>query len=750
MELVEEIIDDYAQVDQQQTPSQDQDSHDLVASHLLVKNDISGHVYHNHEQQQLQDHGHHRARSMPSLSSEETQQLQQQIAMATFASTSTTTVPTHQEKNPSRARPLRRPESMMISSTSKQHSSLPSRRVTLNPGAALSTSALQSMLQLNPQEQSSSAAKAERSKKGPSKAVSMGFVNTNKWASRGGIGQKNEMMVDLETPGVFVPETGRRLRPEFVYNITTQCADEIRLRGLTHPNLFQNPAPKKVINSMISLLTDRQRCELFSIKCMRIDTVASLLLNTISRMSNPIIPYDMMDYFYGHQFTLVPAAPHHPDRTDSSSSSSSSCSFSSRPASMAMTPSSSPRNSVVSPPSSALGSPAHSNAVSPWSTSSTSSSPSSLWYHQHPFYHYQQTTPFSSTWARHYFDLPLFLESLPAINRSILLEVLHLCQEVLEHSVDNLATVGSLSQVISTALFSSVFDHKLLDRMAGIKRASIHGDGISAMEGVKQECQMFSAILIRFLVMTDASGAGAQSQFSSPSASPAMMNTGVAEMIHHQHHSLLVQPTMLLTPMSSAATSTTSIASGQPHASSAEHLSSSATTNYTTSPNPRVTNRLSCPNLMTGFGFPVSAATAKRTSMSPRPYISEIRGSKGMPVAHPYHHQQQNLQQPPYFGSPSSLLHQADQDLDLKRQSMPPSAVATAHSVKVESMTAVATGLKSEAEEDEGEGRVRAADNGANKHLQPMTLRPLATKSHPAKIVVSAAPTPVSSKTVVA
>ncbi|KAG0259737.1 hypothetical protein DFQ27_003915 [Actinomortierella ambigua] len=761
MEFVEEIVDDYTQ-GEQQGPVRDPGPYGLAVSG--ANNGATGRTLPYRKpsiSQQLQDLGHHRARSMPSLSSKDSQKLQQQIAMATRTPSSAAATPaTYHANDPSRTRPLRRPESMIVPSSSasyasQQYHSLPSRRVTLNPGAALSTSTLQSALQPSSQERSSTLTKAVKGQRNRNKTVSMGFVNTNRWASRGGIGQKNEMMVDLETSGVFVPETGGRLRPEFVYNITTQCADEIRARGLAHPNLFQNPAPKKVINSMISLLTDRQRCELFSIKCMRIDTVASLLLNTISRMSNPIIPYDMMDYFYGHQFTIVPAAPQHPERTESSSSSSSSSFFSSRPASMALTPSSSPRNSLVSPPMSSSGSPANSNTTSPWSSSSSSSSlssSSSSYYYQHPFHHYQQTLPFSTTWARHYFDLPLFLDSLPAINRSILLEVLHLCQEVLEYASENLVTIASLSQVVSTALFSSVFDHKLLDRMAGTKRASIHGDGISALEGVKQECQMFSAILVRFLVMTDASGGGSHGgslpgqMGSSPSSSPAMMTMGMAEMIHQLQYQ---QPTMLLTPMPSPHHSDPTLASSSTVSFTSTTSTTAATANNAMAHHARVTNRLSCPNLSAGLPVvPVSIATAKRTSMSPRPSVSEIRATQQQ-----YHH--------PFYATHPSYPNRVDQELEHKRRSMPPPMIATATAAAAAAATTTAATTTTTTEYAHGKPTMMAIaiglkdeDNNNNEEevKQPpaMALRPMTTTKsrppHPVQIVVSSAPTMVSSK----
>ncbi|KAF9413609.1 hypothetical protein BGZ94_000671 [Podila epigama] len=285
-----------------------------------------------------------------------------------------------------------------------------------------------------------------------------------RWASRGGIGNKNEMLIDLETSGVFVPTRANRLRPEFVYRTVIQCADEIRNRGLAHPNIFYNPSPKKTVSSMIALLTDQERAELYPIQCLRIDTVANLLLNLLSQMSNPVIPYSVMDYYF-KQYGPTPSAPTNQPATPLDQ-----------------------RN--------ADGSPLHFGLPPipqlPSATNSTSSFAANA----------------TISWSRLYFDLPLFLDSLPALNRVILLEVLHLCAEILEHQAYNLLSLHRLVLQITPALFSTVFDQKMLEEVVGTRRCSIHGNAISAQDGSLAENHLFTVILVRFLYMTSVANDG--------------------------------------------------------------------------------------------------------------------------------------------------------------------------------------------------------------------------------------------------
>ncbi|KAF9573102.1 hypothetical protein EC968_009063 [Mortierella alpina] len=299
-----------------------------------------------------------------------------------------------------------------------------------------------------------------------------------RWASRGGIGSKNEMLVELETTGVFVPSKGQRLREEFVYQTVTQCADEIRSRGLDHPNIFYNPAPKKVISSMIDLMTDQQRCNLFAIQCLRIDTVASLMLNVLSQMSNPVIPYSVMEHYFQQGLPT----------TRSSSS-----------------PSSRRHSAVLRmgldelPLSMLAGLPAI--PALPIMNHMSSGTPSHA----------------TIAWARMNFDLAAFLGALPLMNRVILLEVLHVCHEVLEHKGSNRLTLARVVAQVAPALFSTVFDQKMLEKMVGgTRRFSIHCDSISSYEGNLAENHLLTVILVRFIHLT------VNSRSNSTSSSPRM------------------------------------------------------------------------------------------------------------------------------------------------------------------------------------------------------------------------------------
>ncbi|KAF9345342.1 hypothetical protein BGX26_003257 [Mortierella sp. AD094] len=283
----------------------------------------------------------------------------------------------------------------------------------------------------------------------------------NRWANRSSIGSK-EMMVDLETTGVFVPSNGQRLRVEFVYRTVILCADEIRSRGLDHVNIFCNPSPKKVISSMIALMMDQDRCDLYSIRFLRIDTVTGLMLNLLSQMSNPVIPYPIMEHYFKMGATTV-----------------------------------------KSPILSASPAPASFRRSSNQTANSKRSpSPISSLLPTIPALPPKGSSQATMAWAREYFDLPAFLDVLPPMNRVILLEVLHLCQELLDHQIWNRVSFSRLVEQIAPALFSTVFDQKILETMAGLRRCSIHGDTISPEEGNRAEIHLFSVILVRFLYLT--------------------------------------------------------------------------------------------------------------------------------------------------------------------------------------------------------------------------------------------------------
>ncbi|KAG0028796.1 hypothetical protein BGZ82_008252 [Podila clonocystis] len=284
-----------------------------------------------------------------------------------------------------------------------------------------------------------------------------------RWVSRGGVGSKNEMMIDLETSGVFVPSNAKRLRPEFVYRTTILCADEIRNRGLTHPNIFYNPSPKKTISAMIALLTDQERVDLYPIQCLRIDTVANLMLNLLSQMSNPVIPYAVMEFYFKHGAS-TPPSPSVPVSSVSGGSVSSTIE------------STHPRLPPIPPlPSLRNSSKLASSTVA---------------------------------WSRQCFDLPLFLNSLPSLNRVILLEVLHLCAEILNHQIHNNLTMNRLIQQIAPALFSTVSDQKVLVQVTGSRRFSIHDSAMSAHDGSRAEIHLFSVILSRFMYMISMTNEG--------------------------------------------------------------------------------------------------------------------------------------------------------------------------------------------------------------------------------------------------
>ncbi|KAG0094382.1 hypothetical protein BGZ93_007289 [Podila epicladia] len=278
-----------------------------------------------------------------------------------------------------------------------------------------------------------------------------------RWASRGGIGSKNEMMIDLETSGVFVPSNTKRLRPEFVYRTIILCADEIRNRGLTHFNIFYNPSPKKTISAMIALLTDQERAELYPIQCLRIDTVANLMLNLLSQMSSPVIPYAVTEFYFKHGAS----AP--------SSTSGAASSVSGGGSVNSTIESTHPRFPPIPPLPSLMHSPKFGSSI--------------------------------AAWSRQCFDLPLFLDSLPSLNRVILLEVLHLCAEILNYQIYNNLTMNRLIQQIAPALFSTASDLKALEQMTGSRRCSIHDSAISAQDGSRAENHLFTVIISRFMSM---------------------------------------------------------------------------------------------------------------------------------------------------------------------------------------------------------------------------------------------------------
>jgi len=69
--------------------------------------------------------------------------------------------------------------------------------------------------------------------------------------------------------------------------------DEIMERGLNHPFILKNPDPTSVVAAMITLMADPERRDLFSLKCMRIDTVAGVMLAVLKNLREVIVPMEI-------------------------------------------------------------------------------------------------------------------------------------------------------------------------------------------------------------------------------------------------------------------------------------------------------------------------------------------------------------------------------------------------------------------------------------------------------------------------
>ncbi|KAF9976347.1 hypothetical protein BGZ73_008705 [Actinomortierella ambigua] len=85
---------------------------------------------------------------------------------------------------------------------------------------------------------------------------------------------------------------------EFSHRVIMACIEEIKLRGLRHKHLFRNVHYQPAVESMLELLVDPKRCHLFSVKMMRIDTVAGLLSTCLSRTYPPLVPVHIQEMFY--------------------------------------------------------------------------------------------------------------------------------------------------------------------------------------------------------------------------------------------------------------------------------------------------------------------------------------------------------------------------------------------------------------------------------------------------------------------
>ncbi|KAF9433890.1 hypothetical protein BGZ76_008859 [Entomortierella beljakovae] len=82
---------------------------------------------------------------------------------------------------------------------------------------------------------------------------------------------------------------------DFVYRIVVSCVDEIMKRGLNHPFILKNPYPPTVASAMLTLMADPDRRDLYSIQCMRIDTVAGVMLAALKNLREAIVPMEIQE-----------------------------------------------------------------------------------------------------------------------------------------------------------------------------------------------------------------------------------------------------------------------------------------------------------------------------------------------------------------------------------------------------------------------------------------------------------------------
>lgn len=67
--------------------------------------------------------------------------------------------------------------------------------------------------------------------------------------------------------------------------------------GLRHPQLFRNVFHQPSVEASLSMFANPRKNHLFSVKMMRIDTVAGLLTTALSRTYPPLIPVHIQDMF---------------------------------------------------------------------------------------------------------------------------------------------------------------------------------------------------------------------------------------------------------------------------------------------------------------------------------------------------------------------------------------------------------------------------------------------------------------------
>ncbi|KAF9975050.1 hypothetical protein BGZ73_001410 [Actinomortierella ambigua] len=82
---------------------------------------------------------------------------------------------------------------------------------------------------------------------------------------------------------------------EFVYRVVVSCVDEIMERGLNHRFILQNQYSGSVVAAMLALMADPKRRRLFSLKCMRIDTVVGVMLSALKNIREPIVPHEIQE-----------------------------------------------------------------------------------------------------------------------------------------------------------------------------------------------------------------------------------------------------------------------------------------------------------------------------------------------------------------------------------------------------------------------------------------------------------------------
>ncbi|KAG9323450.1 hypothetical protein KVV02_000812 [Mortierella alpina] len=84
---------------------------------------------------------------------------------------------------------------------------------------------------------------------------------------------------------------------QFSHKVIMSCIEEIKLRGLRQPQLFRNAFHAPSVEAALSTLANPHKRHLFSVKMMRIDTVAGLLTTSLSRTYPPLIPLHIQEMF---------------------------------------------------------------------------------------------------------------------------------------------------------------------------------------------------------------------------------------------------------------------------------------------------------------------------------------------------------------------------------------------------------------------------------------------------------------------